>query len=973
MKNLSPERLGRPRPRLAFSLLALILLAAAALLSGGRLAAQEGGDLPAPDEVKENVPLTRAMQALLERKVPVQDLAPMGATPCVGGMAGPYPCDNVDLLAFLPLGNIGGGSGNDSWGWTDSLDGKEYALMGRSSGTSFVDITDPVNPIYLGNLPTHTSNSDWRDIKVYSNYAFIVSEASGHGMQVFDLTELRSVPAPPVTFSETAHYPGFGHAHNLAINEESGYAYGVGTSTCSGGLHMVNIQDPLNPTNAGCFGADLYTHDAQCVNYIGPDPDYDDKEICFNSNEDTVTIVDVTNKADPQLIVAASYPGSGYTHQGWLTPDHVYFLLDDEVDELNFGHNTRTRMWDMSDLDAPVLIDFFDSTSPAIDHNQYVHQGYTYQANYTSGLRILDLADIANGNLSQFGFFDIYPSHDNPIFAGSWSNYPYYASGNVIISGMESGLFIVRPTFAPDFSLTADPTALTVCGDASDSSTIDLTASAGYTGTVTLSTAGLPAGATPAFAPNPVDPPATSTLTVSTSGVSSGSYPFDVIGDDGAISHTVGLELSVYDAAPGAPTLVAPADGAADVSPAPLFEWTAAAQADSYTLEVASDAGFGNIVYQASVAGTSHQMTTGLEPLTLYYWRVRAVNPCGEGPNSAAFSFTTLEIPPILLVDDDDNSPDVRADYTAALDTLVGLTGYDIWDTENSDDEPSAAELAPYDIVIWFSGEEFGGAAGPGSAGETALITWLDGGGCFMISSQDYHYDRGLTPFMDTYLGVTSVEDDTSQDTVTGQGAVFGGLGPYSLNYPFVDFSDVITPDPAAEVAFLGNNGNAAVDKDGGAYRTSYWGFPFEAIPTSTDQQESLLAFLDWCAGATQVGTLAVSAEAVELSVQSGLTATATLVISNTGTADFDFATAIDVAWASVEPVSGTLAPGESLELTLTFDAAAAGPPGDYSGELTFSGTFGNVVPPVVLILHVTDGPPPGDQFFIYLPAIFGS
>ena len=100
---------------------------------------------------------------------------------------------------------------NDIWGWTDPLDGKEYALLGRTTGTAFIDITDPNNPVYLGNLPTHTVSSLWRDIKVYTDHAFIVSEASGHGMQVFDLTQLRNVPNPPVTFTADAHYSGFGN------------------------------------------------------------------------------------------------------------------------------------------------------------------------------------------------------------------------------------------------------------------------------------------------------------------------------------------------------------------------------------------------------------------------------------------------------------------------------------------------------------------------------------------------------------------------------------------------------------------------------------------------------------------------------------------------------------------------------------------------------------------------------------------
>ena len=365
------------------------------------------------------------------------------STACAGGLADIYPCSNTILHGHLTGSQMGGGTGNDIWGWTDPLTDREYALVGRTNGTSFVDITDANNPVYLGRLPTHTSNSTWRDIKVYENYAFIVSEAGGHGMQIFDLTELRSVANPPVTFANTDHFDGFGSAHNIVINEDSGYAYGVGASTCSGGLHFVDISDPLDATDAGCFSADGYTHDAQCVMYDGPDADHQGKEICLNANEDTLTIVDVTNKSTPAQLSRTGYTGSAYSHQGWLTEDHQYFLMDDELDELNFGNNTRTLIWDVSDLDAPVLIGDFLASTPSIDHNMYVLDDYVYQGNYTAGLRILDLSDVGNGNLSEIAYFDTFPSNNNASFSGVWSIYPYFESGNIIINDQGGGLFIV--------------------------------------------------------------------------------------------------------------------------------------------------------------------------------------------------------------------------------------------------------------------------------------------------------------------------------------------------------------------------------------------------------------------------------------------------------------------------------------------------------------------------------------------------
>jgi len=363
-------------------------------------------------------------------------------TPCVNGMAAGYPCSNVDLLSFTAGSALGGGDMNDIWGWTDPVYGTEYVLLGRTSGTAFVDISDPVNPLYLGNLPASGSNSLWRDIKVDGNYAYIVSEASGHGMQIFDLTKLRNVINPPATFTEDAHYSGWGNAHNIVINEASDRAYGVGTNTSSGGLHIVDISDPLNPVIMGDFAGDGYTHDAQVVNYIGPDAAYAGSEIAFACNENSVTVIDVTDPTDAIQLSRTTY-NSQYTHQGWLTEDHKYFLSNDELDENYTGVNTTTFIWDVQDLNAPFLLGTFVSTTPAIDHNLYVKDNFCYQSNYRAGLRITNLDNIASGMLTEVGYFDVYPSSDAAGFNGTWSNYPYFASGVVAVSHIEEGLFLL--------------------------------------------------------------------------------------------------------------------------------------------------------------------------------------------------------------------------------------------------------------------------------------------------------------------------------------------------------------------------------------------------------------------------------------------------------------------------------------------------------------------------------------------------
>jgi len=333
-----------------------------------------------------------------------------------------------------------------------------FALMGCYDRTVFIEVTTPTNPIVIGYLLTHTTSSSWRDIKVFQNHAFIVSEAANHGMQVFDLTELLKVPGypvfsanytlnAPIRFTETAWYGQFGNCHNIAINEDTGFAYAVGTRTCGGGgLHMINIRDPTNPIYAGCFGDDGYVHDTQCVIYSGPDHRFTGKEICFCYNEEHLTIVDVSIKTAPVMISTIDYQGVQYTHQGWLLPGMGYLLLDDELDEMyNPNKHTRTIVWNVADLGTPQIASTFYFTETVIDHNLYTLRDRAYLSNYCGGLRIYDTSKIATGGpLTEVNYFDVAPDCSTTTFLGTWSNYPYLPSGIIVVSSIERGLFILR-------------------------------------------------------------------------------------------------------------------------------------------------------------------------------------------------------------------------------------------------------------------------------------------------------------------------------------------------------------------------------------------------------------------------------------------------------------------------------------------------------------------------------------------------
>lgn len=397
-------------------------------------------------------------------------------TECIDGMAGEYACHNVHLLANLPLEALGGDAenavlANDIWGWTSPTTGIEYALVGLRNATAFVDISDPVNPVYLGSLPAHQDGlSDYRDIKVYQDYAFIVADVpyDAHGMQVFDLAELDSADRnTPMTFAEAAHYDGIAYGHNLWINEATGFAYIYRSDTCEAATHMVDINDPLNPVTAGsgdgCYISNTMDSDAECIIYDGPDTDYAGREICVTGSDESVTIGDVTDKDNPLVINVFTYPNVHRAHQGSFTIDRNYVLISDTMDEMMLGFDTRTHLIDVHDLDNPVYLGFYQHDTSATDHNVYIPEGGAYlgefavETNWRSGLRILNITTIPDTNWEEVAYFDTYPENDNVgAKSGSWSSYPWFGSGVIAVSDVERGLFLLYPVLRGPTAVSLD-------------------------------------------------------------------------------------------------------------------------------------------------------------------------------------------------------------------------------------------------------------------------------------------------------------------------------------------------------------------------------------------------------------------------------------------------------------------------------------------------------------------------------------
>ncbi len=382
---------------------------------------------------------------------------------CENGHNGVYTCNSVEVVSHLTTSALGGARGawvNDVWGWTDPETHRDYALVARRDGISFVDVTDPAAPRVVGDLPRTVGSppSVWRDIKVANNHAYIVADGSGaHGMQVFDLTRLRAVRGTPQLFTPDTTYHEIFSAHNVVADTTTGYLYIVGSNsggeTCGGGLHMVDARTPDHPVFAGCFHSPLgtsrgYTHDAQCVVYHGPDTEHRGREICVGSNESEINIADVTDKANPRVLGRNSYPNVVYAHQGWFDAEQRYFYMNDENDEIaGEVAGTRTIVWDLTDLDDPVVANMYIGPVMSSDHNLFVVGNRVYESNYGSGLRVLDISDRAHPR--EVAFFDSAPlNNDGPghsaTESGAWSNYPFFQSGIVVFTSVREGLFIVK-------------------------------------------------------------------------------------------------------------------------------------------------------------------------------------------------------------------------------------------------------------------------------------------------------------------------------------------------------------------------------------------------------------------------------------------------------------------------------------------------------------------------------------------------
>jgi choice-of-anchor B domain-containing protein len=363
-----------------------------------------------------------------------------------------FRASGVRLMSWLPLNTLDAAatSGNDVWGYV-SPSGKEYAIMGLSSGTAFVNVTNPSN----AQLVAFRSgpNSLWRNMKTYKTYAYAVSEGGG-GIQVFDLSQIDSGVVTPLASVDAT--TGTTATHTMIISNyvdqggvERAFLYRMGGG--SNGLRIYSLANPAVPALVGTWSP-KYVHDG-AVYYYSSGP-YAGKEVFFacgglnGGQTDTgMDILDVTNKSAITTLGRCTYANANFCHQVWLSEDRQFAYINDELDEDNRGIYAVGRIVNVSNLAAPVVVGTYNTGQTSIDHNEYVRGNLLYCSNYTTGLRIFDITSGASPQ--QVAWFDTHPDDDatpsgRPTFNGLWSNYPFLPSGTILGSDIERGLFVWR-------------------------------------------------------------------------------------------------------------------------------------------------------------------------------------------------------------------------------------------------------------------------------------------------------------------------------------------------------------------------------------------------------------------------------------------------------------------------------------------------------------------------------------------------
>jgi choice-of-anchor B domain-containing protein len=330
---------------------------------------------------------------------------------------------NITFQANLPYPNQ---TCANIWGYVDSL-GNEYALVGASLGLSIVDVTVPTNPVQVAQIIG--PNNLWKEVKTYRNYAYVVSEG-GQGVQIIDLRHLPTTNLPNHYWQPTIGTQQLNKVHALYVDTANARLYLYGGDLAPGGAIVADLSvDPYNPTYLGRYSAD-YIHDG----YVRGDTLYGGH--IYNGY---FSIIDMSNPATPQVLQTQQTPGN-FTHNTWLSDDSKTLFTTDEVTD------SYLTSYDISDINNIVELDRIQSNpgSGSIVHNTHIKNDWAVTSWYRDGVVIVD--GHRPQNLVQVANYDTYAGAGDG-FDGAWGVYPYLPSGNLVISNIDEGLYVLSPTY----------------------------------------------------------------------------------------------------------------------------------------------------------------------------------------------------------------------------------------------------------------------------------------------------------------------------------------------------------------------------------------------------------------------------------------------------------------------------------------------------------------------------------------------
>ncbi len=694
---------------------------------------------------------------------------------------------DIKLLGEIPLSqmSLNPVGASDIWGFKDG-NGREYAGIGVQNGTVFFDLNDPSQPREIGAVPA--LSSIWRDLKTYTYdaspesfraYAFVTCE-SAQGIQIIDLSNV------PTSVRNVGTFDGIMTAHNIFIhpNSDKTFAYVLGSNLGLGGVDVLDISDPESPQIAGAWH-ERYTHDF-FLNNVWADSKYNGKDIGIAfCGQAGISIIDFEDKSAPKTLASATYPSLAYSHSGWTTDDGRYLYAFDEIDELSGVASTRAMVFDLIDIENPQLVATWNGPTAATDHNGFVRGNYIHLSNYNRGYTIIDITN----PLLPFhaGNYDTFAANDNPGFNGIWGCFPYYQSNIVAMSDIQRGLLIFKPATEFSFEVVADRSGVATCLN-TESATIQISTSVfgPFNGDFRLDVAELPLGISAINSNSQFDASqsaAISFLADETTQPDVYQIQLLITASSGEVQQ-LPVEVEIVDGSDKMFQELSPSNGQIDQIGSPLsLSWDDQGYDRSYRVQVSRDEAFSDIVH-TEVTNLAHA-SVALDDQT-YYWQVTVTNPCGIETTSAVQAFTTGQ-PRILLVDDDDNNPDVRSFYTDWLNQAK--LPFDVFDVGGADGNgPDEAKLMEHHWVLWFSGDQFrtntpGDEAGPNQSDEDSLSNFLDSGRHLLLSSQDYVRDRGSAAdeFL-AKLGVASVSPDIDAFTQVQTSGTLTPLGDLNLS-----------------------------------------------------------------------------------------------------------------------------------------------------------------------------------------------